>query len=165
MKAMISAPELHTERLHLLDITENDADVIVKLRSDPNVYQYFVSPHKITLEEHLNWFRNIYIYDENRYDWIAFLDNEPIGIFGIKREFHYADTAEISYILSPEYYGKGYAKEAVSMLILFCKTEWKCKKVTAEIHKNNTLSINFIKRLSFTLTEEYGYFLRYEKIL
>lgn len=166
MKQRVFAPDLCTDRLILKDITEKEALLIVEWRSNPNVYKYFVSPHKISLEEHLNWFNNKYIYDSNRFDWMGYTkDSEPVGVFGIKRESLDSVTAEISYILSPNHYGKGYAREAIERLILFCKDEWKCKKIIAEIHKDNTASIRFIDRFSFELDEMNGNLIRYVKEL
>ena len=165
MNEKIRAPRLYTDRLVLSDITEDDASAIVKWRSDPDIYKYFVSPHKITLEEHLNWYRTKYVYDKNRFDWIAFSGEGPIGIFGLKRKSESSDTAEVSYILSPKHYGKGYAGEAVERLIEFCKKEWKCRKVMAEIHRDNIMSVRFIKRLSFVLECAEGDFVRYGKEL
>ena len=165
MNDKIKAPRLYTDRLVLSDITEDDAPAVVEWRSDPDIYKFFVSPHKLTLEEHLDWYRNRYVYDANRFDWIAFSGETPIGIFGLKRENKSSDTAEVSYILSPKYYGKGYAGEAVKRLIVFCKEEWKCRKVIAEIHRDNDRSVRFVKRLSFVLESAEGDFVRYGKEL
>ena len=164
MKEKITVPILYTDRLILNDITESDAPFIVELRGDPAVYRYFISPHKITMDEHLNWYKNKYVYDCNRFDWIAFDDkNEPIGLFGVKRDCETSDIAELSYILSMKHYGNGYAEEAVERLITFCKDEWKCRKVIAEIHNENSASIRFIKRLSFVPEAKKGEFVIYGK--
>ena len=164
MKSIVTAPELYTERLRLSDMTENEAPSVVEWRSDPEVYKYFVSPHKISLEEHLNWFRNRYVYDTNRFDWIAFdNDNEPIGVFGAKRNDENSDAAEVSYILSPKYYGKGYAGEAVEKVIGFCREYWNCRVVIAEIHKDNLNSIKFIERLGFSKESSNGDFVIYSR--
>ena len=69
---MKKVPVLQTARLIMRGITEEDTRAIITLRSDPNVYKYFVSPHQITEEEHLSWFKNNYIFNEDRLDWIAF---------------------------------------------------------------------------------------------
>ena len=164
MSTEVKAPELFTERLRLSDMTEEDAPFVVEWRSDPDVYRFFVSPHKITLEEHLNWFRTRYRFDNDRYDWVAFSkENEPVGIFGARREDEHSETAEVSYILSPKHYGKGYAGEAVERIIAFCREQWECVTVIAEIHKNNIRSLGFIKRLGFELQSENGDFVIYSR--
>ncbi len=164
MKDIVTAPELYTKRLRLSDMTENEASSIVEWRSDPEVYKFFVSPHEITIEEHLNWFNNRYIYDPNRLDWVAFdIDNLPIGVFGAKRNDQKSETAEVSYILSPKQYGKGYANEAVERVIRFCKENWHCSTVIADIHKDNDNSIRFIERLGFSRESSDGVFIRYSR--
>ena len=154
-----TAPDLYSERLILRDMTEDDAAFIVQIRSNPEVYRFFTSPHKISEEEHLNWYHYRYIYDNNRFDWIAFLPSgERVGVFGVKRESENATEAEISYILLPEKYGKGYASEAIKRLIIFCQCQWKCDSIVAEIHKDNFPSVRFIERLGFKKFKEHDNF-------
>lgn len=161
---MKEVPDLNTARLTLRGIAEEDTHAIVKLRSDPNVYKFFVSPHQISEEEHLTWYKNAYLFNENRIDWIAFdIANKLVGVFGVKREDENSVEAEVSYILSPEQYGKGYASEAVKRLIQFCREEWKCKFVTAEVHKDNVDSIRFAEKLEFKLEKKSGVFLGYKR--
>ena len=114
----------NSERLRFTEITEKDAENIVAWRSDPNVYQYFVFAHKITLEEHLKWYNERYLQDDTRVDYIACLQNteEPIGVFGIKKVD--GESAEVNYLLKPVAQGKGYAKEAVSWLMEEAARKW-----------------------------------------
>lgn len=164
--ANIGAPELRSERLVYRDIREEDAETIVRWRSDPEVYRYFNSPHKITLEEHLNWFHRSYLLNRNRFDWIArSTSGERIGVFGVSRESEESRSAEVNYILAPEHYGKGYASEAIMRLVDFCRDEWRCSCVAAVIHRNNAASIRLAERLGFTLESEAESFLRYVKQL
>ena len=163
---MKKVPVLQTIRLTLRGITEEDTRAIVTLRSDPNVYKFFVSPHQITDKEHLTWYKNNYLFNDNRIDWIAFdaADN-LVGVFGIKRETKDSKEAEVSYILLPEQYGKGYAAEAVNRLMQFCKDEWNCGSVIAEVHNENVISIRFAERLGFGKKEIKGMFIIYRKLV
>ncbi|WP_049962656.1 GNAT family N-acetyltransferase [Ruminococcus sp. HUN007] len=163
MSEIIHAPELFSERLRFTDMTEDDADFVVSVRNDPEVYKFFISVHEITIEEHLNWFKNSYIYNSDRFDWIARNpEGERVGIFGVKRVSLEEKSAEISYILSSSFYKKGYASEAVKRLIHFCFDEWKCDKVIAEIHKNNDASLKLIERLNFSKSSSNGDFVIWE---
>lgn len=156
-------PVLKTERLTLKNISlENTAD-IVAWRSDPEVYCYFLSPHPIKAEEHINWFENRYLYDDNRCDWMAYDDeNEPVGVFGIRRDSAESNEAEVSYILNPNKKGAGFAREAVLRIIKYAKEYWSTKIVVAEIHINNLASIHFAKNLGMSLTSISGDFCIYE---
>lgn len=165
MNKRIKAPELRTERLVLRDMEENDTSFIVGLRSNPQVYKYFVSPHKITEDEHLSWYQKKYIFDNNRFDWIGVYDEMSIGVFGAKRDGSKSSEAEVSYILSPTQYGKGFASEAIQRIILFCSEEWNCNRVIAEIHKDNIQSIKFIKKLGFVENRESYDFIQFSLFL
>ena len=111
-----------TQRLYLRGIDEEDAAWIVKWRSDPEVYRFFKSPHRITLEEHLQWFNNNYKHNSSRYDWMCIEKDSGTraGVFGLVRE---SECAEINYILAPEAQHKGYATEAIGALIKYAFTK------------------------------------------
>ena len=155
---------LHTARLTLREITEEDAPVIVALRSDPAVYRFFLKPHKITLEEHLRWYHNSYRFDETRRDWIGKdASGNTVGVFGAKRLSAY--EAEASYLLSPEYYGQGYAHEAMDAITEFCTERWNTRAMLAVIHDQNANSIRFAVKLGFKKIEDSGGFSVYRKNL
>lgn len=148
----ISVSCIETKRLHLRNICEEDTRKIVEWRADPNVFCYFLYPHAITEEEHINWYKNRYVLDDNRIDWMAIdADGEQIGVFGIRRDSMNSNTAEISYLLSPQKRGMGYAKEAIKALLSFLKNEWLCNYAIAEIHKDNVASIKFAISQGMTL--------------
>ena len=152
---------IESERLLLRGIEEADAETIVRWRSDPNVYIFFKSPHQITVEEHLNWFNNSYMSNDNRYDWMCIekkTDNK-IGIFGLYRE---GTKAEVNYLLAPEAQHKGFAVEAIKKLLSFAVAEWNCDAIVAEIHEKNLPSIRLAEKLGF-LKKAYHYpFIIYE---
>lgn len=154
---------LRTARLTLREIEEKDTGFIVRLRSDPEVYRYFVSPHRITREEHLNWYRKHYLLSDDRIDWIAEdRDGKAVGVFGIKAGAK-DGSAEISYILAPEAYGKGYAREAVEAVMRFAAEERRITRFTAEIHKDNCASIRFAEKAGFRAARQEDDFIRFER--
>lgn len=164
---MSKTPDIDTKRLILKEITEKDTELIVKWRSEANVHKYFLSPHVTTANEHMEWFKTRYLYNMNRFDYIARTkeDGTAVGVFGIKIAHELKDTVEISYILDSLYYGKGYAKEATSKLIEFAKDKWKCNVAIAKIHMDNKNSVHFIEKLGFSFISKKGYFVIYSKKL
>lgn len=148
---MSKSLQLMTERLLLSEITEKDTTLIVKWRSNPEVYQYFSAPHPLKVEEHLDWFRNKYCSDENCLFWMAMEkeNRQKIGVFGIKRGEDSLSSAEVSYILSPECQGRGYAREAVERIIKYAKEKWGCSLASAKVHIANQPSIKFAENLGF----------------
>ena len=157
--------ELYTPRLCLRQICEEDAPIIVKLRSDPLDYRFFRSPHPLTLAEHLQWYRGNYLQNMHRFDWIALCGDEPIGLFGLNRLPEDMACAEVSYLLVGNRRGKGYAGEAVGMLLQWSARAWQLERFCAEIHKKNQASICFIERMGFDYWKEEDPFLFYRKEL
>ena len=155
--------ELNTERLLLREIIESDTDRIVQWRSEADVYCFFRSPHALAKEEHLKWFREIYLVDDEQISFIV-VEKElckKIGIVGIKRI--QKDCAEVSYLLDKTAQGKGYASEAVQRLIEFSAEYWNCTKVAAEIHKENFASAKMIQKLGFQKKRVQGNFEVFER--
>lgn len=151
-----------TERLFLREITEEDTERLVRWRADPKVYCFFRLPHALTKEEHLKWFREIYLVDDRQISFIVIekKSQEKIGIVGIKRVE--SDCAEVSYLLDKTAQGKGYATEAVQKLIEFSTDYWNCTRVVAEIHRKNHASIRMIQKLGFQKKSSQGDFEMFE---
>lgn len=144
---------IETGRLFLRGIDESDAELIVEWRSVPEVYRFFKSPHKITVDEHLDWYRNSYLNNSERFDWIC-IEKESkkrIGVFGLTRE---GDKAEVNYLLAPEGQHKGFAAEAVQKLIEYAAENWNSRQVIAEIHRDNKPSLDLAEKLGFNVISE-----------
>lgn len=158
---------IETDRLQLREIAECDSDLIVKWRSEPDVYPFFCSPHRITKEEHLQWFNNRYLKDDNQISFIVIekISKEPIGVFGIKKESTSSEHVEVSYLLDKKAQGKGYAQEAILGMIEFAKCQWNSSIVMAEVHKDNTASVKVVERLAFKRESLKGNFWTYKKDL
>lgn len=156
---------LSTRRLALKEITEEDTEFVVMLRSEPEVYRYFFSSHKITSAEHIEWFRKQYLHDGSRFDYVARVKDGSyaIGVFGIKKTGK--NAVEISYILDPAYRGRGYAFEAVSALLEFAKKEWECETAVAKIHKENKASMHFAESSGFSPVLQEDSFITYKRQL
>lgn len=154
--------KIQTERLILRGINESDATEIVEWRSDPQVYKYFKSPHKITIQEHFSWFNNNYLFNEDRMDWMCIEKGtgKKIGVFGVAID---GDIVELNYLLAPNAQHKGYATEAISAIILHTKEKWPGKKMIAEIHKDNEASSRLIEKQGFQYSSADGNFVIYAR--
>lgn len=155
---------MESPRLFFREIEERDAPFIVDVRSEPDVYRYFVDPHKITLEEHLNWFINIYPHNDKRTDYIAVdkATGERAGVFGLIKD---GDTVEINYLIAKPFQRRGLAYEGSACLLDHAKAELNCKKAFAEIHEENTASLKLADKLGFIQTGSDGSILYFEKQL
>ena len=143
---------MESKRLVFKEISEEDTDIIVEWRSDYDAYKYFLSPHKLTREEHLDWYNNKYLFNNHRIDYIA-IEKEnkvKIGVFGI---IHDGDTVEVNYLVAKNERGKGYAFEAVEYLIKYAKNFWGIKTARLEIHEKNIPSLSLARKLHFETTK------------
>lgn len=158
---------MQSKRLSYVEITEKDTPLIVKWRGDPDVYRFFLNPHKISEQEHLEWFRHRYLNDNNRVDFMVTIteSKEAIGVFGVKRADDMSRVVEISYLLKRESRGKGYATEAILQIIQWAVEYWKSNRVIAEIHKDNEASIRLVQNLGFKKRDSHEGFVVYERML
>jgi len=117
------------------------------------------------LTSHNYWYRHIYLFNENDLRFIGYeaFSNSPIGTFSISRNNPQSKWVEISYLLDPSAYGKGYASEAVTALCTYAKEQWNCDMIIAEIHVDNEASLRLVKRLGFCYLKQEGNFLIYKK--
>ena len=159
--------KIKTKRLYLREIISNDTELIVAWRENPEVYQYFRSPHKLTLREHIKWYNETYLLSQDQIQFIAIEDSSQreIGVFSVRLRADIGACAEVSYLLDYDAQGKGYAQEAVLGLIEFVVEKWNVVSIIAEIHKNNRTSIKLIQKLEFELLEEKDDFLLYKRQL
>ncbi len=159
--------EFCSDRLKFSGISLQDAENLVKWRSDENIIKYFLNPTPVTMEQHLSWFNN-YLKNTTRYDFIIRIkeNNTPIGVVGISSIDYSNKTCEINYALGENaYHNKGYASEAVSSLINFSIKMLDIDSFFAEIHENNLASENLIKKMGFVKTSYKDNFNIFEKVI
>lgn len=149
---------IKTERLWLRQIDETDAEAIVRLRSEENVYKFFLNPVKITVDQHTMWYKDTYVHDDYRIDWIAVDDHNGsfIGVYGAKRV---ENVVEVSYITDPSHENQGYAAEAVKAIIEWSKKYWNIFVFVANVHCDNKESISFASKLGFSAIRKWGDFI------
>ena len=146
---MGSKRTIQTKRLLLREITEKDTEQIVKWRSQPDVYQYFRSPHALTIEEHRRWYQNKYLPDECMMSWIALRNDISVGLFHTRKLNK--EMGEVGYLIDPEYQNRGYASEALVSIEKWMKDNWNIICLIAEIHNENVGSIKFIQSMKYDL--------------
>jgi len=151
---------IQTDRLILRGINEEDTYEIVKWRSDPEVYRFFKNPHQISVKEHLAWYNNSYLVNEDRFDWMCIekATGGKVGVFGLAKT---SDCVEVNYLLAPEAQHKGYAAESIEGIIRYARKKWHVKRVVAEIHRDNTPSLALVQGMGFKMSAQKDEFVLY----
>ena len=144
----ITAAELVLEPL-----TVAGADTMFEVLSDPQIYRYldYGPPPSV---EHL---RDVYAKLERRtspdgsqlwLNWVVRrLGAKPIGY--VQATVSAPGTAWVAYVLSSEYWGRGYARMATHAMIEHLASAYGTTRYLATVEALNRRSIGLLERLSF----------------
>ena len=148
-------PTLHTERLTLRRLGAADVDDMFDYAKRQDVTEYLRwYPHqsKKYTSDYLRYISARYKLGDF-YDW-AVVENESgrmIGTCGFTSFDLPHDSAEIGYVLNPEFHGKGYATEAATRVLEFGFSELSLHRIEARFMKENTASLRVMEKLGMTL--------------
>lgn len=146
--------EIQTERLVLRKMKVSDSACLFNIWSNPDVTK-FMNINSFTDENQA--VEMIETLDklsrENkaiRYSIIELESNSIIGSCGFNSLDFSNANAEIGYDISKNYWGKGYATEAVRSLVDYAFNTLKFNRIEAKVHPENKNSINVLQKLNFT---------------
>ena len=145
--------ELQTDRLTLRRLSFDDLyDYYERLGSDGEVSKYMLfEPHQdigetlALIEEAL-----VRYEEENFYRWG--IENED-GLIGVIELLHFDEESEscsFAYMLGKQWWGQGYATEAVQEIFRFAKEELGVKKITADHMAPNAASGAVMRKAGMT---------------
>ena len=150
-KEMSYKIELETERLVLRPAESKDAKAIYKYRSDSetNKYQGWIPE---TLDDVDSFLKKISSEINLANTWFQFviidIDNSDIiGDLGI--HFLNDDQAEIGCTLEKSKHGKGYATEALKLVMDYLFNKLNKHRIIGSIDPQNLKSIGLVERLGF----------------
>ncbi len=148
-------PTIHTERLTLRRMKPSDAEDMFDYAKRQDVTEYLRwYPH-----QSVKYTSDYLRYVSARYklgdfsDW-AVVEKESgrmIGTCGFTSFDLPHNSAEIGYVLNPDFHGRGYATEAAARVIEFGFTELGLHRIEARFMKDNTASLRVMEKLGMTL--------------
>ena len=145
--------DLETKRLTLSKLSKNDIPLIHELNSREDVARYNTLGIPDSLETTAKYLEPIILaghFDAPRmYSWALRTkeDQQFIGELGMSLFAERFKRAEIYYNLLPEFWGKGYASEAVEGLLNFGFNTLKLHRIEAGVATENERSIKLLERL------------------
>ena len=152
-KALSSFPMLTTERLTLRQLLESDVEEIFLLRSDTTINKFLDRKPSETLEDALNFIRNI---KKNEFLYWAITQTHNGKLIGTICLFDFSDElnkCEIGYELLTDYQGQGIMSEATQKIIEFAVHTLGIKTIDACTHKDNQSSTKLLQKFNFVKTE------------
>ncbi len=148
---------LETERCIVREMTEEDLPQLYEVYSGPGITRYTEGLYE-DYEKELEYTRE-YIDRQYRFFeyglWVVFekKTGKMIGRAGLSGRNGF-DEAEIGYVIAEQFQRKGYAYEVLSAVLDYAAKELSMESLNAFTVKENTASVNLLKKLGFTYIEE-----------
>jgi RimJ/RimL family protein N-acetyltransferase len=138
---------LKTERLVLRPARMDDVEAFHAIMSDAGAMRYWSTLPHATLDETREWVASMAERSASAcHDFVIELDGRAVGKAGCFK------LPEIGYILHPDVWGRGYAREAMAAVIAHIFATRDVEKLVADVDPRNTASIGLMTRLGFTET-------------
>jgi len=144
---------LDTERCHLRKPTAGDIPFVFQMMSDEKVTQYLGRPPMSSLDEaakqverYLSGFDN-----QTSMTWVI-CSREDMAVMGTISVFDLAKAhyrAEVGYLLSPDYWGKGIMSEVLPIVIDFAFTSMHLHSLFGQIDPENDASRHLLEKFGF----------------
>ena len=152
---------LATERLFLRQFSANDREALFKIAQEPDIFQYFPTKTAWDLERVDRSIQHqIDHWDQFGYGLWAVTLRETGQLMGWCGLEFLPDTneTEVGYLLSGEFWGKGYATEAARASVEFGKKNIGLKEIIGLTDPLNIASQRVLEKCGLTFTRRQVYF-------
>ncbi|MEK4141744.1 MULTISPECIES: GNAT family N-acetyltransferase [Paenibacillus] len=146
--------EIQTKRLKLRKMKLSDSASLFNIWSDPEVTK-FMNINSFTEEsqavEMIKILNNLSLESKAiRYSIIELESNRIIGSCGYNSIDSSNAKAEIGYDISKDYWGEGYAPEAIQSLMDYAFNTLNFNRIEAKVEPENNNSIRVLQKLNYT---------------
>ena len=146
-------PTIETERLILREINDDDMPVFFKMRSDEAVMKYVDRPRPKTLEDLKPLMEQFKagVAENTNLAWAICLKDtgEMIGNIGYWRNEPENHRGEVGYMLMPQFFGKGYASEALAAALNYGFNTMHLNSIKGCVDPENAASIHVLEKAGF----------------
>lgn len=148
-------PVCETERLTIRQLNTDDVEFVVRLLNEESFIRYIADKQVRTTDDAVNYLRNGPISSYNNYGFGLNLvllkgSNVPIGMCGLLKRDE-LDYPDLGYAFLPEFWGKGYAREAAVSVLREEMARYSLDVVQAVTLPDNLSSNELLKKVGFTL--------------
>ena len=153
-KIFSNMPTLYTEHLSLRMMNPIDAEDMFDYARRPEVTKYLLWREHTDIEytrDYLNYISGRYALG-SFFDW-ALIDRESrrmIGTCGFTRIDTANNSAEIGYVLNPDFHRRGFGSEAVRRVLKFGFEELGLQRIEARFMQGNEASLALMKSVGMT---------------
>lgn len=147
-------PEIRVDRVRLRWLTHDDVDNLFEVFGDSEVMKYWSSPPFDRRCQAVDLVDEIHRFFERKvlFQWgIERLeDQRVIGTCTLAEPSVQNRRAELGFALGREFWGRGYAREAVEALVEFAFETLRLHRLEADVDPRNAASITLVERIGFT---------------
>jgi [ribosomal protein S5]-alanine N-acetyltransferase len=153
-----SFPILTTERLTLRQLSTDDRQNILALRSDPEINKYLGREPGKTIEDAINFINKVNdnIKSNNSLYWVITLTktNTFVGTICLFDFSNEKNSCEIGYELMRKFQGQGIMREAAEAVIDYSFQTLQFQKIVAFTHNKNQHSTKLLTKFNFLQSKE-----------
>lgn len=147
-----------TDRLTLRHLVREDAEFILRLLNEPSWIEFIGDKNINNLNDAKKYIELSAITLYQQFGFGLFLvstkDNDtPLGLCGLMQRDN-LDHADLGYAFLPEFWGKGFAFEAVESVLDYAKNTHQLSQVLALTKASNASSIKLLHKAKFTFDRE-----------
>lgn len=145
-------PVLESERLLLKPRTEADLDFVAALNADPQVMRYIAAVGDPAMGREGVAARSFLHAERGLGYWTAFArtnEAEALGYVGLIPDGDDPEQAQVSYRFAARHWGRGFAREAVSLLLRHAFETLELPEALIVTHPQNAASLQLAARLGF----------------
>lgn len=151
-------PTINTLRLSLRQLSLQDAEEVLFLRSDAEVNEFIKRQTPTKIQDAIDFVNKIELSYAKReaLSWVISLKNDPKMVGSICLWNFSADrkTGEVGYDLHPSFQNKGIMTEALKEVLDFGFNRLDLEKIVAFTHRDNENSKNLLTKNGFELVEQ-----------
>jgi RimJ/RimL family protein N-acetyltransferase len=143
--------QLRKQNIAVSLMTDDDLELVLAWRSNPEVYQHFREQNKpLSWEDHVEWFKS---RNSDRLDFVIEFDGRRVGVISLN-----ADDEVSIYLGDISARGNGVATAAVEWI---SERFFERTPIYAEVHEDNKRSKHLFKRCGFKHLKRDGDWLQY----
>lgn len=151
LKIFKDLPTLRCERFVLRKISASDLTDVHEYASNPDVSRYLLwYPHKTLsyTRQYLKYLEKLYRKGKF-YDWGIEFQGKMIGTVGFSSFNFKENSAEIGYVLNPDFWGRGIVAEGIFAILKFAFLYLDLSAVEAIFLPENTQSRRVLEKCNF----------------
>jgi len=141
------------QRVRLRLVEEEDLPLLVTWRNTPLIWACFFNTFPLCMAAQKAWFANLITDQSKQLFMVCTLEgDEPIGTIGLDHIDFANQSTELGNMLigKQEALGKGYAAEAMELMLCYCFLRLNMNRVCLKVYADNTRAVKLYERCGFS---------------